>query len=31
MEKKQTIIGNALPNIPWEDKPKDCKKIISRE
>ena len=21
---KQTIIGNALPNIPWEDRPDDC-------
>jgi beta-1,4-mannooligosaccharide/beta-1,4-mannosyl-N-acetylglucosamine phosphorylase len=30
MGKKQTIIGNALSNMPWEDKPKDCKKIIWR-
>src|SRR6056297_2813714 len=22
---KQTIIGSALPNIPWQDKPADCK------
>jgi len=28
--KKQTIIGEALPNIPWEEKPADCKKIVWR-
>jgi len=25
MSGKQTIIGEALPNIPWQDKPADCK------
>ena len=25
MKKSKTIIGGEpLPNIPWEDKPKDC-------
>ncbi|MBU1076725.1 MAG: glycoside hydrolase family 130 protein [Spirochaetes bacterium] len=23
-KQKQTIIGDALPNIPWEEKPKNC-------
>lgn len=27
---KKTIIGPALPNIPWEDKPKDCNEPIWR-
>ncbi|OPJ64592.1 glycoside hydrolase family 130 protein [Clostridium oryzae] len=27
---KRTIIGPALPNIPWEDKPSDCKEVIWR-
>lgn len=25
-----TIIGNALPNIPWEEKPSDCKDVVWR-
>ncbi len=29
-EKKQTIIGNALPNIPWEEKPKGCLDVVWR-
>jgi len=24
------IVGQSLPNMPWEDKPKDCKDIIWR-
>jgi len=27
---KVSIVGDALPNIPWEDKPKDCKTVIWR-
>ncbi len=27
---KKTIIGEALPNIPWEDRPKDCGNVIWR-
>lgn len=27
---KQTIIGDALPNVPWEDKPKACSEVIWR-
>ena len=27
---KQTIIGPALPNIPWEDKPADCHDVVWR-
>ncbi len=27
---KQTIIGEALPNIPWEDKPAECKTVVWR-
>jgi len=27
---KQTIIGEALPNIPWEEKPADCKTVVWR-
>jgi beta-1,4-mannooligosaccharide/beta-1,4-mannosyl-N-acetylglucosamine phosphorylase len=26
----KTIIGNALPNIPWEDKPDGCKDVVWR-
>ena len=26
----KTIIGNALPNIPWEERPKDCNNIMWR-
>ena len=26
----KTIIGNPLPNIPWEEKPKGCKDIVWR-
>jgi len=25
-----TILGDALPNIPWEDKPKGCSDILWR-
>lgn len=28
--RKQTIVGSALPNIPWEDKPEGCKEVIWR-
>ena len=27
---KKTIIGQALPNIPWEDKPSDCIDVLWR-
>ena len=27
---KNTIIGESLPNIPWEDKPKDCIDVLWR-
>jgi beta-1,4-mannooligosaccharide/beta-1,4-mannosyl-N-acetylglucosamine phosphorylase len=27
---KRTIIGKALPNLPWEDKPKDCHDVVWR-
>jgi beta-1,4-mannooligosaccharide/beta-1,4-mannosyl-N-acetylglucosamine phosphorylase len=30
MAKKRTIIGEPLPNIPWEDKPKDCIDVVWR-
>lgn len=30
MAKVQTIIGNELKNIPWEDKPKDCGNVVWR-
>ena len=30
MENKRMIIGNDLPNIPWEEKPKDCTQVIWR-
>ncbi|MDQ1255671.1 MAG: beta,4-mannooligosaccharide/beta,4-mannosyl-N-acetylglucosamine phosphorylase [Candidatus Hydrogenedentes bacterium] len=26
----QTIVGGALPNIPWEDKPAGCKDVVWR-
>ena len=26
----KTIIGNSLPNIPWEDKPKECLDVMWR-
>jgi len=28
--RNQTIIGEALPNIPWEDKPAECKTVVWR-
>jgi beta-1,4-mannooligosaccharide/beta-1,4-mannosyl-N-acetylglucosamine phosphorylase len=28
--RKQTIVGSALPTIPWEDKPEGCKEVIWR-
>jgi beta-1,4-mannooligosaccharide/beta-1,4-mannosyl-N-acetylglucosamine phosphorylase len=28
--RRQTIIGEPLPNIPWEDKPKGCKDVTWR-
>ena len=28
MAKKKTIIGEPLPNIPWEDKPKGCIDVV---
>jgi beta-1,4-mannooligosaccharide/beta-1,4-mannosyl-N-acetylglucosamine phosphorylase len=28
--KKQTIVGPAMPNIPWEDKPKKCRDVVWR-
>ncbi len=28
--KKQTIIGTALPDMPWEEKPTDCDHVIWR-
>ena len=28
--KKQTIKGEPLPNIPWEEKPKNCKDVVWR-
>ena len=27
---KKTIIGKSLPNIPWQDKPADCRDVIWR-
>ena len=27
---RKSIIGNILPNIPWEDKPKDCIDVLWR-
>ncbi len=28
--RKQTVKGEAMPNIPWEDKPADCKTVVWR-
>jgi beta-1,4-mannooligosaccharide/beta-1,4-mannosyl-N-acetylglucosamine phosphorylase len=30
MDNKYTIIGDSLPNIPWEEKPADCKGVVWR-
>jgi beta-1,4-mannooligosaccharide/beta-1,4-mannosyl-N-acetylglucosamine phosphorylase len=30
MASKQTIIGEALPRIPWEDKPSGCQDVVWR-
>ena len=30
MADKNTIIGGALPNIPWEDRPKGSKDVVWR-
>ena len=30
VNRKQTIIGEAVPNIPWEEKPADCKTVLWR-
>jgi len=30
MAKKQTIVGEALPNIPWEEKPAGCQDVVWR-
>ncbi len=30
VNKKQTIIGEAIPNIPWEEKPATCKTVVWR-
>jgi len=27
---KKTIIGESLPNLPWEDKPADCSDVLWR-
>lgn len=27
---QKKIIGNCLPNIPWEDRPEDCKTVVWR-
>ena len=27
---KRTIIGAPLPNIPWEEKPEDCRDVLWR-
>jgi len=27
---KNTIIGESLPNLPWEDKPQDCSDVLWR-
>ena len=26
----RTIVGDALPNIPWEERPKDCSRVVWR-
>ena len=28
--KKQTIIGPALPNVPWEERPAGCSDVVWR-
>lgn len=30
MAKKQMIVGEALPNIPWEEKPAGCQDVVWR-
>lgn len=30
MEAKQTIVGTAVPNLPWEDKPAGCRDVMWR-
>ncbi|MBN2375617.1 MAG: glycoside hydrolase family 130 protein [Sedimentisphaerales bacterium] len=30
MAPKQTVIGPALPNIPWQDKPANCREVLWR-
>ncbi len=30
MSEKQTIIGSALPNIPWEPRPEGCRDVLWR-
>ncbi len=30
IKSKQTIIGSALPNIPWEERPKGCRDVVWR-
>lgn len=30
MSKKQTILGEALPNIPWQNRPSDCHNVMWR-
>jgi len=30
INKKQTVIGETVPNVPWEDKPADCKTVVWR-
>ena len=30
VNKKQTVIGEAVPNIPWEEKPADCGTVVWR-
>lgn len=30
IKSKQTIIGSALPNIPWEERPKSCRDVVWR-
>ena len=30
MDNKIKIAGNPLPNMPWEDRPEGCKKVMWR-
>ena len=30
MATTQTIMGDAVPNIPWQDRPADCKEVVWR-